>query len=110
MVLGALAGADFGNVGASPANVAGGIGDLGSVLGGITSPRASRYPTSTSACAGTCWAGCAARFRASAGCLGPILEPCGGCISSVGDVAGDAVGAIGNVAEGAIEVVAGILD
>ena len=27
-----------------------------------TSPRASRYPTSTSACAGTCWAGCAARF------------------------------------------------
>ena len=118
MVLGALAGADFGNVGASLANAAGGIGDLGSVLGSINLPAGIAIPDID---LGVCGDMCGEICEPVAGCLGPILEPCGGCIGSVGDVAGDAVGAIsnvagdavgaiGSVAEGAIEVVSGILE
>jgi len=118
MVLGALAGADFGNVGASLANAAGGIGDLGSVLGSINLPAGIAIPDID---LGVCGDMCGDICEPVAGCLGPILEPCGGCIGSVGDVAGDAVGAIsnvagdavgaiGSVAEGAIEVVSGILE
>ena len=107
MVLGALAGADFGNVGASLANAAGGIGDLGSVLGGINLPSGIDIPDiDLSVCGDACGSIC----EPVAGCLGPILEPCGGCLGSVGDVAGDAVGAIGDVAESAIDVVANVVE
>jgi len=111
MVLGALAGADFGNVGASLANVAGGIGDMGSVLGSINLPAGIAIPDIDLGVCGDMLGGmCGEICEPVAGCLGPILEPCSGCIGSVGDVAGDAVGAIGSVAESAIDVVTGILE
>jgi hypothetical protein len=100
MVLGALAGADFGNVGASLANAAGGIGDLGSVLGGINLPSGIDIPDID---LGVCGDACGSICEPVAGCLGP-------CLGSVGDVAGDAVGAIGDVAESAIDVVANVVE
>ena len=77
-----------------------GIGDLGSVLGGINLPSGIDIPDID---LGVCGDACGSICEPVAGCLGP-------CLGSVGDVAGDAVGAIGDVAESAIDVVANVVE
>jgi hypothetical protein len=92
MVIGALAGADFGDVGASLANASGAVAGLGQVLGSIDLGSFD-VPDF----------GCIADCAANAPCLEPLLSCVEPCIESGGDL----IGAVGGVVAGLVGAVVG---
>jgi hypothetical protein len=95
MVIGALAGADFGDVGASLANVPGMVQGFGSILANIDIGDFDIPDMSCVAeCAGSAPEMCAPVVENAAACVEPLAAAGGECVAAVTGLVGAVIGAL----------------